>query len=174
MNSIDLLLWPVAALALFSALGSGRARDWMSLGVVLGLGLLNKLSVLWLGAGIAAGLVLTPHRRVVLTPGPWIASAVAGALFLPHVAWQAAHAWPTLEFMRNATGAKMAPVSPVEFVSRQVLAVGPANLLVWLPGLAFGLFARAGRPSRILAWVYLAVALLLAVGGRSRASYLAL
>ncbi len=100
--------------------------------------------------------------------------AVAGALFLPHVAWQAAHAWPTLEFMRNATGGKMAPVSAVEFASRQVLAVGPANLLVWLPGLAFALLTRAGRRFRVLAWIYLVVALLLAAGGRSRAGYLAL
>ena len=45
----------------------GRRADWGVLGLVLGLGLLNKISVLWLGFGIAAGLVLTPHRRVLLT-----------------------------------------------------------------------------------------------------------
>jgi hypothetical protein len=51
--------------------------------------------------------------------------------------------------------------------------MGPATLPVWLAGLLFALFARGARPWRILAWIYLAVAAILLLGGRSRASYLA-
>ena len=47
-----------------------QARYWLLLGLILGIGLLNKISVLWLGAGIAAGLLLTPHRRWLRTPWP--------------------------------------------------------------------------------------------------------
>ena len=44
---------------------------WVVLGVLLGLGLQNKISVLWLGGRTRGGLVLTPARRLLLTPGPW-------------------------------------------------------------------------------------------------------
>jgi len=185
MNSLDLLLWTLAVWVLLHVLRSGTPRSWALLGVVLGLGLLNKISVLWLGLGLGAGLLLTPHRRSLATPGPYLAAAIAAIMFLPHVLWQQANAWPTLEFMHNATARKMVAVSWGEFVTKQLMEMGPGNALVWMAGLLFALFAPHGvsraespgsigtRPWRILAWVYLAVALLLMIGGRSRASYLA-
>lgn len=174
MNALDLLLWTVAVWMLLRILRHGRGRDWLLLGLVLGLGLLNKISMLWLGLGLAVGLVLTPHRRWLATPWPYLAAAIAALIFLPHVLWQAANGWPTLEFMRNATARKMVSVGWSDFVLKQVLEMGPGNLPVWLAGLLFALFARTARPSRILAWIYLAVAALLLAGGRSRASYLAI
>ena len=177
MNSLDLLLWTLAVWVLMRILRGGAMRHWALLGVVLGLGLLNKVSMLWLGLGLGVGLLLTPHRRMLAMPGPYLAAAIAALLFLPHVLWQVAHGWPTLEFMRNATGRKMVAVGWEEFVVRQVLEMGPGNAAVWLVGLGFALFARfgarSGRPWQILAWIYLTVALVLMLGGRSRASYLA-
>jgi dolichyl-phosphate-mannose-protein mannosyltransferase len=185
MNSLDLLLWTLAVWVLLHVLRVGTLRWWALLGIVLGLGLLNKISVLWLGLGIGVGLVLTPHRRLLATPGPYLAAAIAALIFLPHVLWQQANAWPTLEFMRNATARKMVSVSWGEFVAKQLMEMGPGNALVWMAGLLFALFVPHGvsreespgstgtRPWHILAWIYFAVALLLMVGGRSRASYLA-
>ena len=91
----------------------------------------------------------------------------------PHVLWQAKHSWPTLEFMRNATSQKMAPVSLGKFLLDQILSMNPVTAPLWLAGLCFGLFSRAARPWRILSVLYLAVFALLVAGGRSRASYLA-
>jgi hypothetical protein len=119
------------------------------------------------------GLLLTSHRHVLQTGGPYLAAAIAGALFVPHLLWQVANDWPTLEFMRNATAQKMVEVGWREFVIGQVLTLGPGNAVVWLAGLGFALVAGAARPFRILAWIYLTVAALLLVGGRSRANYLA-
>lgn len=185
MNALDLLLWTLAVWVLLRILREGAMRDWALLGVVLGLGLLNKISMMWLCLGLGVGLLLTPHRRSLVTPGPYLAVAIAALLFLPHVLWQMASGWPTLEFMRNASARKMVAVSWGEFVAKQLMEMGPGNALVWMAGLSFALFVPDGvsrgesprgprtRPWRILAWIYLAVALLLMVGGRSRASYLA-
>ena len=89
-------------------------------GVVLGLGLLNKISVLWLGAGLAVGIVATPLRRSLRRPGPWLAGLIAGALFSPYVAWEVVNGWPTREFIHNATSRKMVQVAPLAFVRGQV------------------------------------------------------
>jgi hypothetical protein len=51
--------------------------------------------------------------------------------------------------------------------------MGPGNVLVALPGLAFALFAARGRPWRILGVLFLAVAGILVAAGTSRANYLA-
>src|SRR5262249_10257967 len=51
MNSLDQLFWAGAVLLFARAFGAPSARAWAALGVVLGLGLLNKASLLWLGAG---------------------------------------------------------------------------------------------------------------------------
>ena len=173
MNTFDLLLWTLAAWLAVRALSSASPPHWLVLGVVLGLGLLNKISVMWMIGGLAAGILLSPARGVVRTRWPWYAVAIALLLFVPHVAWQVQHGWPTLEFMRNATGRKMAGVSPLAFIAGQVLEMNPVSLPLWLGGLIWLLFSRSGRAGRPLGVMYLAVAAFLMAGGRSRANYLA-
>lgn len=171
MNSFDLLIWTLAAYTLVRLVKTEDQAGWLVLGLLLGLGLLDKISALWLGGGIAIGILLTGHRAWLRTPGPWVAALIAVVLFVPHLLWQQAHGWPTLEFMRNATAEKMRGVSPFTFVIRQVLEMNPINAPIWLAGLVHG-FTPAGRRWRILGLIYLAVAALLVIGGRSRASYL--
>lgn len=172
MNALDLLFWTLAAWALARALGEGGPAAWMGLGFALGLGLLNKLSVLWLGVGLAAGLLATPHRRWLATPWPWLAGALALALSGPHVAWQVEHGWPTLEFMRNATSQKMLRSAPLAFLGAQLTMVGPAGAAVALSGLAWCLFGRRGRAWRVLAIAWLVVLGILLASPAARSSYL--
>jgi hypothetical protein len=137
---------------------------------VLGLGLQNKISVLWLGLGLAAGLLATPARRRLATRWPWIAAAIALLLFLPHILWQIAHDWPTREFIANATGEKMVRVAPLDFAIQQVRTLNRWIWPLWLAGLVH-LTRRPDR--RLLAVAYVAVFALLAASGSSRPGYLA-
>jgi len=173
MNALDLLFWAAAACVLLRLREDDGLRTWLLLGVVLGLGLNNKISVLWLGFGLAAGLLLTEERRSLKTPGPWVAAGVAFVLFLPHLIWQVVNGFPTLEFIANATGRKMAEVSPLQFVEGQVdmLRFGVTSLA--LLGLVVLLVFPAGRMFRLLGWIYVAVFLLLMLNGASRSGYLA-
>ena len=59
------------------------------------------------------------------TSWPWIAGALAAFVFLPHVLWQIAHDWPTVEFIRVATTQKMLPVSPLDLFAQQILVWNP-------------------------------------------------
>jgi hypothetical protein len=173
MNAFDLLIWTLAGWLTLRIASAAAPRDWLALGAVLGLGLLNKVSVLWLIAGLFAGMLAGPQRAQLGTRWPWIVAAIAALLFAPHLAWQIAHGWPTLEFMRNAAGRKMVEVSLSGFWRNQVRMMSPITVLLWLPGLIWLLFARAARPGRALGVMYAVVATLLIAAGRSRASYLA-
>jgi hypothetical protein len=172
MNAIDLLLWTLALWALVRALAGGWPAAWMALGFVLGLGLLNKISVLWLGAGLFAGLLATRQRRWLATPWPWLAGALALAIFTPHLAWQIEHGWPTLEFMRNATLHKMVRANPAEFLGTQLLMSGPMGAVLGNAGLAWCLFGRGGREWRVLAVAWLVVLAILLASPAARADYL--
>jgi hypothetical protein len=170
MNAFDTLFWSLSAWLLLRALDRGDNRWWAALGIVLGLGLLNKTSMLWFGGGAAVGLIATRHRRLILTPGPWIATAIALACFVPHVAWQWQNGWPTLEFMRNATGQKMVRTGFVSFWTQQWMVMSPVTSPVWAVGLVALL---ASQRTRVLGLTFLAVAALLVAGGSSRPNYLA-
>jgi hypothetical protein len=177
MNAFDILLWTVAASLLAALLarepGGGAGRLWLFLGCVLALGLLNKISVLWLGAGIAAGLVLTPARRWLATLGPWLAGGLAFLGLLPYLAWNAFHRWPTLEFMRRAAAEKYVPSSPLTFAKDLLLFFDPLAAPVWIAGLLWLLAARDGRRFRLLGVVFLTTLAILLLNRTSKTEYLA-
>lgn len=171
MNVLALLLWSIVALLLVRLLRDDDARLWAPLGVVLALGLANKLDFLWLGAGLGVGLLLAERRRLA-TPGPWIAGTIAMVGLAPYVLWQIAQGWPTREFVHNASTEKMIEVSPLDFLAGQVEAMHPFTVPVSIAGLIF-FFTSAGRRFRLLGWVFVTVAAILVLNGTSRAGYLA-
>ncbi len=163
MNSFDLVFWAAAALLLAELTPEERGvRRFVVLGIVLGLGLLNKLSVLFFGAGLALALVATPLRRLLRRPGPWLAGAIAGLVFLPHVLWQVQNGLPTREFIENATRFTNVALSPAQFFAGQITEIHPLNAPLWIAGLAWLLFARRGRPYRALGIVYVVAFVILA------------
>ncbi len=150
MNAFDMVFW-VAAWALLARWVADERPRWLVwLGLVLGLGLLNKIGLLVFGAALALALVATRHRRALATPWPWLAGALALALFLPYVLWQLAHDWPTLEFIANAKQYKISGMAPHAFLGEVVLEQHPGNLVLWPVGLAWLLFGREGKRFRLL------------------------
>ncbi len=174
LNPLDALVWVLAACMLARLLEQPSPAGWLALGALLGVGLLNKLSVLWLGVGLFAGLVVTPSRSQLRTPWPWLAGGLAALLFAPHVIWQVQNGWPTAEFVRVATTAKMLPVGPVELLAQQVLAMNPVTAPLWAAGLVWLLLGRGGTRSRVFGVVFLVVAAILIFNGTSRPNYLSL
>jgi 4-amino-4-deoxy-L-arabinose transferase-like glycosyltransferase len=157
MNGFDFLFWTLGALVVVRILKTENPKLWLLFGLVTGLGLENKHSMLFFGFGVFVGILLTPERRHFRSPWIWLGGAVAVLLFLPNVLWEVAHGWPTLEFMHNAAEYKNLALSPVAFMLQQVLLMHPLTLPIWLAGLGWYFFPRQGRPFRLLGWIYLAV-----------------
>ena len=157
MNAFEVLLWTLAACVVVRIVQGGSPRLWLLFGLIAGIGLQNKHSMLVFGFGIFAALLLTPERRHLAKPWIWAGGALAALIFLPNVLWQARNGWPMVEFMRNAQELKNVSLSPLEFFSEQILGMHPLALPVWLAGLGWLLFSRRGRPFRLFGWAFLVI-----------------
>ncbi|HVR09543.1 MAG TPA: glycosyltransferase family 39 protein, partial [Thermoanaerobaculia bacterium] len=171
-NTLEILVWTVAALAVARLAAGAEPRHWLVFGAVAGVCLETKHSMLFFGLGLAVGLLLTPFgRRALRERWVYLGAAVAAALWLPNLLWEVAHGWPTLEFLRNAQAWKNLPLSPAGFLADQVLAMQPLTLPVWAAGCGWLLVGRGARRFRVLGWTALTVAALL-VAWKAKGYYL--
>ncbi|NIM01985.1 MAG: hypothetical protein GTN89_14480, partial [Acidobacteria bacterium] len=168
MNALQLPIWALLLYLLVRLGDDGSPRLWIAFGVVAGLGLLNKHTLVLLAVGLGVGLVLTPARRLLGEKRLWLGAAIAVALLLPNLVWQWLNDWPSLEFYRNAAMFKNLPASPLEVLTAQLLFMNPIGSLVWLAGLGFLLFSKRAKRGRFLGWLFLTLLVLMMVSGQSR------
>jgi len=153
MDAFDQLWWVLASYVLLLILKRDRPRLWLLFGLVVGMGLLTKVTVLFFGFAVLFALLVTPARGQLRARWPWLGGVIAFAFLAPYALWNASHGWPTLEFW-GEYGGKVAPTSPAGFVVQQVLTMNPGTLPVWCAGLYYYLFSGEGKPLRPLGWVY--------------------
>ncbi|KAB2968731.1 MAG: glycosyltransferase family 39 protein [Thermoanaerobaculia bacterium] len=170
MNPVDVLLWAALFGLATRLLAGADPRLWLAFGALAGLALETKISALYLGAGLVAGLLLERRGDVLSRAWFWAGGGLAALVFAPFVLWQAAHGWPTLEFVDNARRLKIQALAPQEYVLSQFLQAGPAGFALALAGAAWLLLARAARPWRALGWGALVTLAILAFG-RSKPYY---
>jgi hypothetical protein len=162
---LDQLWWTLALLVLArlvrerargagtpSASPSGEMPLWIALGAALGLGLLTKFSVLFIGFGVLIALLVTPFRRSLLTPRPWVAAGVAFAVGSPSIVGQLRLGYPVVEQMHQLAGSQLQHVSWTDFLVQQPLLTGPVTFLVAVAGLIALLAWGPLRPFSVLAW----------------------
>jgi len=157
MNSFEPVFWMLCAAIVLHILNGGDARFWLLFGVVGGIGVLNKHSMLFFGSGLALGLLLTPARKVFRSPWTWCGAAVVFLIFLPNLLWEVRNHFPTIALLHTVIGTKYSTVSPLEFIAQQTLLTHPLAAPVWLLGLWFFLHDTKGRKYAFLAWAYFVV-----------------
>ena len=156
MNAFEPLFWMGCAFLVMRIIRTGNLRLWLWFGVLAGIGLENKHSMLIFGFGLLAGLLLTPQRRILATRWFWIGGAAAFLIFLPNLLWNIQHHFPFLELQENIRrSGRNASLSPLDFFAQEILAMLPLTLPIWLAGLWFLFFHRLGKTYRALGWAWL-------------------
>ena len=159
----DLLAWAVILWLVVRLLAGGDRRLWLAVGVVAGIGLENKDTLLFLGAGLAVGLVLARRWDVVRSPWAWAAVGIALLLWAPNLAWQAANGWPQLTMAAGISG--YAADNRAQVVPFLWLFAGLLLFPVSIAGWAWMLLARAASPWRAIG---IAAVVILAARARQR------
>ncbi len=121
------LFWTLSLWCALRAWRSGKTLWWAAAGVAAGLACLSKYSSLFLAPGMILWLAASPDgRRRLATPAPWIAAAIAAAIFSPNIAWNAEHGWLTFakQFGRITPHA-FQPRYLLELILGQALLLNP-------------------------------------------------
>jgi 4-amino-4-deoxy-L-arabinose transferase-like glycosyltransferase len=133
---------------------------WPAAGLLVGLGILAKYTmVLWLPS-LALFLLTTPgYRRLLLRPGPWLLALVAGLCCLPILWWNAEHDWVSVRHVLGLAGVSGQPhgldwLGPVVFVGVQFALLLGVWFVVWVSAMLASAPWREGRADlRYLWWM---------------------
>jgi 4-amino-4-deoxy-L-arabinose transferase-like glycosyltransferase len=135
-NNVALDLgWAAVILFGYYAVRTTSTRWWAAAGLAIGLTLLCKYTLGVLLLPLGAYLVFDPHaRRNLRRPGPYVAVAVAAAVFTPHLVWLVQNEFITLTYAseRSADPRWYSRVwNPTAFVLGQSYHVLPMLLILW-------------------------------------------
>lgn len=168
MNAFEALFWMGCTLIAVKIIKGSSPRLWLLFGLLAGIGLENKHSMLFFGFAFFAGLLLTPERRFLRSPWIWSGGLVAFLIFLPNLVWEIHRGFPTIELLRNVhNSGRNVALDPVSFILQQFLLMHPLAAPLWVAGLWYYFRDEAGRRFRVLGWTYLIILLcFLALNGR--------
>ena len=155
MNSFEPLIWGGLAFVILRLINTDNPKLWLVFGVIAGVGLQTKYSIIIFASALLVGLLLTRQRVLLFTPWILAGGAIAFLIFLPNLIWNVQHDWPFLELMRNIreTG-KDVVLPPHMYLLQQVLMMNPASLPFWFGGVLFYFFARDAKSYRAFGWAF--------------------
>jgi 4-amino-4-deoxy-L-arabinose transferase-like glycosyltransferase len=162
--SFDFLWCVLAVYFVIRLLRLGNERWWIAVGTAIGLGLMTRYTIAWLVAGLTVGFLLTPARRLLMSWWLMAGAAVALAIVLPNLIWQAQHGFISIDFLRSIHARDVRIGRTDGFLWKQFLV--PASLFtvpLWIAGLYFYFRKPAGERYRALGWTFVAALVLFAV-----------
>lgn len=163
---------PLIALAMFqltlSMIKNGNPKAWIWLGVLGGLGMMNKHTFALTIFVLVISLLLSEHRKYILNRWFVIGCGIILAIFLPNIFWQIANGYPTLEFYQNITVRKNVYTPPVQFMLGQLMFMSPFTAPVWIAGAIYLLASKKMKQYRFLSVVFILTVGLMCLTGTSR------
>ncbi|MDR0870513.1 MAG: glycosyltransferase family 39 protein, partial [Planctomycetaceae bacterium] len=98
-NVVLIPVWSLAVLWAFYCIKYSRTRDWIGLGIIIGLGMYAKMTTVFLVAVILAYMLLNPStRKHFLQRGPYLTAVVSLVLAAPMIWWVWATHFSALDF----------------------------------------------------------------------------
>jgi len=168
--SFDYLWWVLIAYLMIRLLKTQDPRWCLPMGVVLGVGLMTKYSIVFYLAGLIAGFILTPARRFIATPWFWLGAGVALFVCLPNLVWQIRHDFVSLHFLRYIHARDVGEGRAEGFWRAQfTLCANRYAAPLWIAGVFGFVFSRRYRA---IAWMYV-VPLIIFWASKGRGYYTA-
>lgn len=153
-DSLDFLIWVFAIYLLVKITKENNPKLWILFGFVLGFGLLNKLTILFLGLAIFVSLWLVPQRIYFKSRWIWMAGIIALLFSIPFVIWQSQHNWYFLDIAAGYSGGLAYVASFPEYLWSQILPNNIFSFPVWVTGLGLLLFSSKWKPYRLFGFMY--------------------
>jgi hypothetical protein len=133
---LDALSWTAFLYVATRILVRPEPRLWPVLGVIAGLGMEAKYTIVFLLVAFAIALAAF-DRDALRSRGFWIAAGIAVLFTLPNVFWQVRHGWPSLEFASSQNAKTASDTSRPAYLADVILFIGGVVVIavtgvVWL------------------------------------------
>jgi 4-amino-4-deoxy-L-arabinose transferase-like glycosyltransferase len=171
--SFDYLWWVLIAYFVTRLVKSDDPRWWVGIGAVIGLGMMTKYTMIFFVAGVVIGMLLTETRRHLRSPWLWAGVGLSVLIFVPNAIWQVQHDFISLDFLTSIHERDIRIGRTEGYLAEQILVgANPLTFPLALAGLGLLFFSGAGKPFRVLGWMFLTPFVLFLVS-QGRSYYLA-
>ncbi|MDO5769399.1 MAG: glycosyltransferase family 39 protein [Psychrobacter sp.] len=137
-NVAQFPIWAGLSLLFYHCINDNRYRDWVAFGIVGGLGMLTKYSVIFLLLPMALYLIFPRQWRLLKSPKPWLSALIMLAVFSPHLYWLLEYDWLPFSYISsrahdsNEVSAVSAHFSGLGFTFSQAVAHLPLLIMAVL------------------------------------------
>jgi len=122
--------WSAAIYFTYRVVIKEERRAWLGLGVAIGLGMISKYTVVFLGAAIAVFVLIDrPSRKWLARPEPYIAALIALVLFSPVIVWNWQQDWVSFSFQSQDRLASKFSFSLPRFAGNVIGLLTPTGIL---------------------------------------------
>jgi len=161
-NPPEVFFWTLMAYSLIRFVQTKNNKWLYVFGISVGLGMMSKYSVAIFTISILLGLTVTRYRTILINKHFWFAALISFLIFLPNIIWQYQNSFPVIHHMRELRETQLQYISPLSFLSDQLLLILPC-CFVWITGLFYSFFSADNR-YRFIGFAYLFVIVLLLIG----------
>jgi hypothetical protein len=154
-DSIDALWWSLFAFLVVRTVKRREPKLWVAVGLVIGVGLLTKLTIFFfVGALLISFLAIPSARQHLRSKWMVLGGLLSIAVILPMIYWNSINGWPMVHFYLEFTG-DVSGGGPLNFFSTQLALMTYLNVPIFVIGLYFYLRSNDGNQLRALGLSYI-------------------
>lgn len=154
-NILNDFIWVAALYTLVRALKNNNSVWAVLFGIITGIGMLNKVTVLFLPPAIVISLFFLPQRSWFRTKWLWISGCIILLFSIPFLWWQFRNGWYLLNYSIKYSNELSYKASFLSFLWNQIAPNNIISFPVWLTGLLLLLFSEKWKTYRLLGLCYI-------------------
>jgi len=155
--------WLLSGYLILVMIKRNNPAMWIWLGIVFGLGFLNKYSIVFFYTAFGISLLISPYKNFYGSKYFLFALAIGFVIILPNLIWQYLNNWPVLIHMAELRESQLVHVKISDFILEQFMMNAQA-VFIWFGALVVLLFVKAERQYRMFGFIYLFIVVLLIAG----------
>ncbi|GAB5408366.1 MAG: glycosyltransferase family 39 protein [Balneolaceae bacterium] len=121
--AFDQLFWALGFYLVIKYINKENTKDLLLLGLIAGLGLLNKYTMFVWGFGIAIGFIFYNRGSLFKSKWLYISGLIAFLIFIPNLLWQIKQGVPFFDHMRELNDSQLSEQGIWDFVVDQLLII---------------------------------------------------
>ncbi|HYW97449.1 MAG TPA: glycosyltransferase family 39 protein [Bacteroidales bacterium] len=157
--SFDILAWTAVYYFLVRYIRTQKPLWLFMLMIVFVAGFYNKYNIIFLFAGIVAGILLTGSRKIFFNRNLVFSAGIGLLLVLPNLIWQISHRFPVMHHMQVLSETQLVNDTATGFLADQAIYYSGSIVLVITALLAF-FFYKPFRPYRAVGISFITVIVL--------------